>query len=124
MKGKRLVIIIAIIISIVIGLIIINITKKEKEIKHIKTSFNKEYNIKEEKLGNKNNFNYKATIYSNDKIKKLTCVNVILYDDNNNALLSYNEYVNMYVSKDGGYPISINNDKALDVASVKYELCE
>ena len=128
-KNKKLIIIIISVLVVILAtlLIIFRINKiisNRTNIKHIETSFNKEYNIKEEKIDNKNSFNYESTIYSNDETKQLTCVNVILYDENNNVLLSYNENINMYVSKDGGYPISIGNDKVIDVASIKYELCE
>lgn len=99
-------------------------TEKTLKIEHENSEvFENKYRIKDEKMTNKNNFNYKAEITSKKEEDELVCLNINFYDDNKNILLSYNDYINIKIKQDSGYIINVENDTSLDVSFIEYDIC-
>ena len=126
--NKKIIILLGIIIVFIALLIFIYYwffkTEKTLKIEHENSElFENKYQIKDEKMTNKNNFNYKAEITSKKEEDELVCLNINFYDDNKNILLSYNDYINIKIKQDSGYIINVENDTSLDVNFIEYDIC-
>ena len=126
--NKKIIILLGIIIVFIALLIFIYYwffkTEKTLKIEHENSElFENKYQIKDEKMTNKNNFNYKAEITSKKEEDELVCLKINFYDDHKNILLSYNDYINIKINQDSGYIINVENDTSLDVNFIEYDIC-